>query len=105
MLAAKPVVRHCSSAYVQRNKQVRSLKCFSEASIDKPTDKRKKDIKSTIGNIDSLLGIEEEVKVGRYSPLVLYLENATVSCATKLAECLARLGDGLVISTKTYQCP
>lgn len=57
-----------SCAYVQRP---RSVKRFSEASTDEATPKRKKDIKSTIGNIDSLLGIEEEVKVPARSPQLL----------------------------------
>lgn len=38
------------------------MRCFSEASTNEPRTKRKKDIKSTIGDIDALLGIEEEVK-------------------------------------------
>lgn len=58
-----PAACRCVGAPVQRQRAVRSVKCFSEASTDEPTPKRKKNIKSTIADIDSLLGIEEEVKV------------------------------------------
>lgn len=119
MFGLKPSTCRCISAPLQRQRALRSVKCFSEASTDEPTPKRKQSIKSTIGSLDSLLGIEEEEKVPfSYTPALrnrvgyvyqhLYsllpgIPNGTTThtpsrtgcaCSMMLSECDARQGRG-----------